>query len=396
MQPNSPPPDGTTSYAQTMLVIVTDDRSELFLAGSAIVRVGRGTENDVVITDPSVSRAHVVLRFEPQPTVEDLGSANGTRLAGVPIPPHRPVPWPAGTWVELGGTTRVILVGAEGTVESAPPSSARREAIVPTPTEVLARDSAMLVTLELLDAAARSPLPVLILGEAGVGKEALAQRVHRRSTRASGPFVRIDCAALPESILESELLGVERDADSGALHARRGIFEAAEGGTVFLDEIGDATLAIQAKLLRVLDAREVVRLGSTRLRRVDVRIVAAMSRSPRALVANEALRSDLLRRLDGIRIDVPPLRARPADIVPLAECFAAHAAAREGAPRPLLGGHVKRALCAHDWPGNERELRNAVERAVYLSQGALLETRHFRLGDPTVECPTPLPPKPIE
>jgi DNA-binding NtrC family response regulator len=225
---------------------------------------------------------------------------------------------------------------------------------------------------------AQSTLSVLLLGETGSGKEVLAQSIHRASPRADGPFIALNCAALTESLLESELFGHEKGAFTGALQARPGLFEAAAGGTLFLDEIGDMPLSTQVKLLRVLEDRHVVRVGGRTPIAVDARFIAATHRDLEDEAERGAFRQDLYFRLAGITLDVPPLRARTGEIAELAQLFARRAGADLGrSPTPTLAPETLALLLRHRWPGNVRELRNVIERAVVLATGPSLLPEHL-------------------
>jgi DNA-binding NtrC family response regulator len=231
-------------------------------------------------------------------------------------------------------------------------------------------DSAALrEVVRLLRRAAPTDATVLVTGESGTGKELAARALHAESRRAAGPFVALNCAALPGELVERELFGTLRGAFTGADRDAPGLFEAADGGTLFLDEVGDLALPAQAKLLRVLQEREVTRLGSTRPVPVDVRLVAATHRSLEERVTEGSFREDLLYRLRVVTLHLPPLRERRADILPLALHFVAEFAARYGRPVSALGEGARRLLLSYDWPGNVRELRNAVERAVVMVEG---------------------------
>jgi transcriptional regulator with GAF, ATPase, and Fis domain len=223
---------------------------------------------------------------------------------------------------------------------------------------------------------ARSGATVLILGETGVGKEVLATTLHELSGRA-GPIIRINCAAFSESLLESELFGHEKGAFTGALTQRMGLFEAAARGTIFLDEIGELSPAIQAKLLRVLEHREVLRVGARRPSPIDVRFLAATNRDLVAEVDAGRFRRDLFFRLDGVELAIPPLRARVSMVGPLALRFLSDAAARAAKPSCRLSDSAIVALEAHSWPGNVRELKAVIERAVLLSTGDEITARHL-------------------
>jgi DNA-binding NtrC family response regulator len=248
--------------------------------------------------------------------------------------------------------------------------------------ELVGASPAWCAAVELAQRVAPTRSNVLVTGETGTGKELLASLVHRASPRASGPFVKVNCAALPETLLESELFGHERGAFTGADRERVGRFEQANGGTLFLDEVGDTAPATQAKLLRVLQDQEFHRLGGTRILRTDARIVAATNRDLAALVRAGAFREDLLFRLDVIRIHVPPLRERREDIPALAQHFLARFARESGRAPAVLGEAALAYLAQRRWPGNVRELEHAIERAVLLATGAQLEPADLALpGD---------------
>jgi DNA-binding NtrC family response regulator len=215
--------------------------------------------------------------------------------------------------------------------------------------------------------AAARDVTVLLGGETGTGKELLARAIHLESARGAEPFVEINCAAIPANLLESELFGHEKGAFTGAVASRPGLLELADGGTVFLDEVGHLPLELQPKLLRALETREVRRVGGTGVRRVDVRVIAATHVDLAEAVGAGAFREDLYYRLNVVHLVLPPLRERGADVVLLAEAFLARLAAHYSLPTPVLDAAARSALAAHPWPGNVRELRNAIERALVLS-----------------------------
>jgi transcriptional regulator with GAF, ATPase, and Fis domain len=221
-----------------------------------------------------------------------------------------------------------------------------------------------------------------LTGETGVGKEILAETIHTNSTRAKSPFLRLNCAALSESLLESELFGHERGAFTGALRSRHGLLEATDGGTVFLDEIGELPLGIQAKLLRVLEERKVMRVGSSEPRPIDVRFVAATNRDLRQDVILGKFRKDLLFRINAVTIQVPPLRERIADIAPLAHHFLKQFCNKNGLPLPTIGASALVRLQEHGWPGNVRELKNVIELAAFVNRSASLSAEDFLLDSP--------------
>jgi two-component system, NtrC family, response regulator AtoC len=213
----------------------------------------------------------------------------------------------------------------------------------------------------------------LINGETGVGKEVLADFIHRTSPRAKGPFVRVNCAALSDSLIESELFGHERGAFTGAQRDRIGLLESADGGTVMLDEIGEVSLAVQAKLLRVIEQHQLLRVGSSTPRPIDVRFIAATNRDLEDDVDTGRFRNDLFFRLAGAVLLIPPLRQRPQEIDALARSFAAESSRKQGRKPPQFAEETLRIMRAHPWLGNARELRNVVERAVLLTDGDIVQ-----------------------
>lgn len=221
----------------------------------------------------------------------------------------------------------------------------------------------------IIERVAPSSVDVLVTGETGTGKELVARAIHNQSRRAAGPFVPVDCGAIPDALLESELFGHERGAFTGADAKRIGLVEFADGGTLFLDEVGELPLPLQAKLLRVLQERRVRRVGARQENPVDVRVVAATSRPIDAMVADGTFRRDLFYRINVVRIDLPPLRARGDDIGLLAEYFANRAAQEMGRPVGALSTDVYQILKSYQWPGNVRELQNVVRRAIALARG---------------------------
>lgn len=242
---------------------------------------------------------------------------------------------------------------------------------------LLGVSEAMREVQKRLGRAAGTQSTVLITGETGTGKEVAARVLHRASARANGPFVAVNCAAIPEDLLESELFGHGKGAFTGAVEQRQGRFEQANGGTLFLDEVGDMPLPMQAKLLRVLQERQVTPLGTNRQIAVDVRVVAATHRDLPSMVAAGSFRQDLLYRLDVIPLHMPALRDRVADILPLAEHFLAAMAASPETSHKRLSADAQRMLVTFSWPGNVRELANAMERASALAPGAVLTREDF-------------------
>jgi two-component system response regulator AtoC len=270
--------------------------------------------------------------------------------------------------------------------------STTRDSVASIPqVSAAARDGAIRRLEPLLRRVATGALPALILGETGVGKEVVARFIHEWSPRADKPYVCVNCAAIAETLLESELFGHERGAFTGATHAKPGLLESANGGTVLLDEIGEMPFVLQAKLLRVIEQREVVRVGALQPRKINVRFLAATHRNLEAEIVRGRFRQDLYFRLAGIEILVPPLRDRVDEIAPLAISFAKDAAARLGVRRaPQISDEAVETLEGYGWPGNVRELRNVIERAVLLSStGGRITTAHLPLEKMGTVLPSP-------
>jgi DNA-binding NtrC family response regulator len=247
----------------------------------------------------------------------------------------------------------------------------------------------MQAVITLADQVAPSEASLLITGESGVGKEVLARYLHAKSRRARRPFISVNCAAIPENLLESELFGHERGAFTGAVARRIGKFEEASGGTLLLDEISEMDGRLQAKLLRALQEREIDRVGGGKPVKVDIRVIATSNRDLAQAVRDGTFREDLLYRLNVINLRLPPLRERPGDILALAEHFTRKYAAANGAPERPLSAAARQRLLSHRWPGNVRELENAIHRAVLLATGAEIEEFAIRLPDGA-----PMPPGP--
>jgi two-component system response regulator FlrC len=244
---------------------------------------------------------------------------------------------------------------------------------------IIAKSAETLSVLSRCQRVAATNATVLLTGESGVGKDVFARQIHLQSPRANKPYVAINCAAIPETLLESTLFGYERGAFTGANKTQEGKFEAANGGTLFLDEIGDLPIELQAKLLRVIQDRMVERLGSNKSLEVDVRIVAATNRDLASQVASGKFREDLYYRLAVFPIAIPPLRERMDDVVPLAELFLERYGQTMGRVGLTLSEAAKSAMSSHAWPGNVRELENAVQRALLMADGTTVEPEHLEL-----------------
>ena len=255
---------------------------------------------------------------------------------------------------------------------AATPACPRAGTIPPVPRQIIGEHGALKELIRQTRVVAPTNANVLILGETGTGKELIAQAIHAFGKRRGGPFVRVNCAAIPVNLLESELFGHEKGAFTGAVARRIGRFEMARGGTLFLDEVGDIPLELQPKLLRVIQEREFERVGSSETRKSEVRIVAATCQDLREMVNARQFRADLYYRLNVFPLRVPPLRERAADIPELVRHFAAKYAAEFQIPVDSIPAETMRALVAYGWPGNIRELENVVERSVLLSPGGVL------------------------
>ncbi len=316
---------------------------------SAGVVVGKDPTCDAPVDDAFVSTHH--LRIEPQGSawaLVDLGSTNGTFISGARVARAE---LPLGVPVQLGDA-EIVLEPREA--EEAP----RAEAFE----GMISRDPSMRQVFELVERVGASDAAATILGETGTGKELVARALHARSGRRDGPFIPVNCSAIAASLIESELFGHEKGAFSGAERMRKGAFEEADRGTIFLDEIGELSLDLQPKLLRVLELGEVKRVGASRPITVNVRIVAATHRDLRAQVRAGRFREDLFYRLCVVPITVPPLRQRKGDVLALAETFLARASPRGLAVR--WSPEATARLEGYDWPGNVRQLRNVVQRAL--------------------------------
>jgi two-component system, NtrC family, response regulator AtoC len=476
--------------AYSLLVLSDGEASVYPLPQNGRVLIGRSKQAEIRIDHASVSREHAALHLGETLLLEDLGSANGTRLRGGKLPPGLAVQTSPDDVIDLGQVMLVIKhrkleqrlrpacstelfelrveeeceraanlgarfavasVAVEGELPAqaseallaaelrqrdliatrtpghyelllldAGPDEAqervgravvalrerqqrvetrvfcaprdgvsvssllgrRPESLPPSSHDLLAGfivvDDAMRRVRRLLERIGRSELSVILLGETGVGKEMCAELLHVCSPRAAHTFLRLNCAALTETLLESELFGHERGAFTGATTDKVGLLESANGGSLFLDEVGDMPLSTQVKLLRVLESKEILRLGSRAPRRIDVRVISATNRDLEEHITQGLFREDLYYRLNGISIMVPPLRERPSDIEPLVRHFVAR---RTGGAKPHAAPKLSEAsltwLRTQAWPGNVRELRNVVERALVLCEGSTIEPVHL-------------------
>jgi two-component system response regulator AtoC len=376
------------------------DRSDVSFAVMRIRVIGGGTTEALASILTSCLRpSDIVAEYAPQELevlLVETSSAD-SEVIGRRIEDHfngggLPVQIGTAVWKRDGRTPEALIAHAGAIGDAQGPEDVFA-------TEPL-RLGAMRRLQPLIERVAAGVINVLIVGETGVGKEVVARAIHEQSPRAKARLVAINCAALSEALLESELFGHERGAFTGALQAKVGLLEAAEGGTVFLDEAGEMPPAFQAKLLRVLDQREVFRVGSIAPRPIDVRFIAATNRDLVGEIARGRFRQDLFFRLNGITLAIPPLRERVEEIVPLARLFAAKAARQAGRTQePRISEDALARLRAYEWPGNVRELRNVMDRAVLLSIGDEIRAEHLP-GEKMVPLlparPSRIPPRSAE
>jgi transcriptional regulator with PAS, ATPase and Fis domain len=391
---------GSEGAARVLVLVHRGKERVIALPASGRVSIGRGPDNDVVIPEALVSRRHAVLHVTgDQLSIEDLASENGTRLLGrddttgaghcrtathtrragvTALEAGRAAPFRVGATLQIG---TCLLSVTRAAVAAAAPAAA----------DLAIADPHMRDLHAQLERAAPTDINVLLLGETGAGKEVFASRLHQLSSRAAGPFIKINCGAIVESLLESELFGHEKGAFTGAAAPKPGLFEAAARGTVFLDELGELPLGLQVKLLRVLEERAVTRIGALRARPIDVRFVAATNVDLEAAVTAGRFRRDLYYRINSVCLTIPPLRERRGEIEPLARLFIAQLAVAHGRrPAPILTEAALRRMREAPWPGNIRELRNAIERAVVLATGQVIDEDDL----PLASCAPPPPAAP--
>jgi two-component system, NtrC family, response regulator GlrR len=355
----------------------TRDGAVHVVASERIV-IGADPSADVTIDDAALSKFHCEVRIADGVTiVRDLGSRNGTSVDGVPV---IEAPLRDGAQLAIGRTRLRFDVGS-------------RDVEIPlSPRERFGRLRGASIPMRAiyarLEAAAASDATVLLQGESGTGKDLAAESIHLEGARRDGPFVVVDCGAIPANLLEAELFGYEAGAFTGATAARAGSFEAAAGGTLFLDEIGELALDLQPKLLRAIDRREVQRIGSTQRRIVDVRVIAATNRDLQTEVNARRFRSDLYYRLAVLVVRMPPLRERTADIpVLVAAILETLGDTSSPTARSLRSGELLPELLRHRWPGNVRELRNYVEACVARQEHALAAASS---DEPAIDIGQPL------
>jgi transcriptional regulator with GAF, ATPase, and Fis domain len=354
------PSPGRTGSELSLLVLSGNASGQTFTVATK-VRIGKAPDNDLVLPDDTVSRHHCELERRADCIwVKDLGSTNGTRIAGSKITEALA---PAGSILKFG-EVEVVVRAAPQKADVQPSDSTSFGGAI-------GESLAMRTVFGMLERIAPTDGTVLLEGETGTGKDVLARAIHAASPRAKQPFIVIDCGAVSYTLIESELFGHERGAFTGAVASRRGAFESAEGGTLFLDEVGELPIDVQPKLLRVLESREFRRVGGNKTFHTDVRVVAATKRDLKREVERGKFREDLYFRLAVVPIVVPSLRTRREDIRGLVQLFLKQSSDNDPTLGPLtMAEDAISALAAHDWPGNVRELRNVLERAVYLARAA--------------------------
>jgi DNA-binding NtrC family response regulator len=351
-----------------MTVVEGPDRGKAVDGSEDEVSVGTNDGNDLVLTDPTVSRHHAAIAPTPRGhLLRDLGSTNGTSINGVVI---ERAYLAMNAAIKVGDTTiRFEILENE---DGRPLSSATKWG------RALGASPAMRRLFAILPKIAESDASILLDGETGTGKSLIAAAIHEHSRRAAGPFIVVDCGAIPPNLIESELFGHEKGSFTGATAMRIGAFEAARGGTVFLDELGELPLDLQPKLLRTLEDKVVKRIGRNEAIPLDIRLIAATNRDLRSEINRGRFRSDLYYRLNTFRVRVPPLRERREDIPLLVAHY--YQEFRGGQPPAELLAELTR----HDWPGNVRELRAAVERSVLLDDPTVWRG----ISDETVPAPS--------
>ena len=353
-------PSRAVHLSQCKLVVLTgSQRGREFVISGDVIRIGKVDENDLVLPEETVSRVHCeILRDAKGHLLRDLHSTNGTFLDGAEI---REAYIRAGSVITVG-TIQLKFQPFEERIEILPSDKERLG-------ELVGRSLKMREIFGLVERIAPTEATVLIEGETGTGKDLVARTLHSLSKRKAQPFIVVDCGSVSGTLIESELFGHEKGAFTGAAAMRQGAFELAHGGTIFLDELGELSLDLQPKLLRVLEQREIRRVGGNRTIKVDIRVVAATKQDLQREVQKGKFREDLYFRLSVVPIHMPSLRERKEDVPLIVQTLVERLAPAGELPR-VLDEATMNSLLAHDWPGNVRELRNVLERGVYLSPPA--------------------------
>ena len=359
--------EGFPIRKMTLTILSGHDAGKQMISERPIIRLGADPLCDMILSDPTVSRNHAEIRQRGQHYhLVDLNSTNGTFLNDIRVDSISLTP---GATFRLGRTE----VRFDVTTEKVAIRTTQRTQY----DNIIGQSQALREIFSILDRVAPSELSVVIEGETGSGKELIARALHDHSERKDGPFVVFDCSAFPASLLESELFGHEKGAFTGAVGRHIGVFERADGGTLFFDELGELDMEFQAKFLRVLETGQLRRVGGEKTIEVDVRMVSATNRNLKEMVESKDFRSDLFFRLAQVRFLLPPLRERKEDIPLLIEHFLEQQAERTGR-KPMFEPASLHWLQQYEWPGNIRELRNAIEKAVALSVDGIITADYFQ------------------
>jgi len=363
---------GPFIFRKVRLTIVKGpDKGKETMLQKPLVLIGSLVENDLVLTDPTVSRRHAAVEEKADGyVIQDLDSTNGTLLDGVRVREAYLTP---GSVIGLG-QTEISFSPVEERIEI-PRSDRHRFG------ELIGSSSSMQEVYGILERVAPTDVTVLLDGETGTGKELAARAIHSNSRRSTGPFVVVDCGAVAPNLIESELFGHEKGAFTDAVKSRQGAFELADGGTIFLDEIGELSLDLQPKLLRALDRREIKRVGADRPVTVNVRVISATNKDLEREVKEGRFREDLYYRLSVVRIYMPPLRKREEDIETIALYLLKGISSEIGKKITGLSPEASSALTAYSWPGNVRELKNVLGRAAALCDGKRIEAKDLFLSE---------------
>jgi two-component system, NtrC family, response regulator HydG len=367
--------DDSASTVEVIRRNLETEGHRVFTASSVAeaVRLLDQSEVDLVITDlkmPKVSGLDLVRHVRENYKNTEVMMITGYASIGGAVDA---VKTGAAEYLAKPFTDEELLTGVEKVLEKLRARRPLRQDAIPAPRGILGSSPAMQKVFAAIQKASPTTATVLLTGESGTGKELVARAIHYASARSSAAFVPVNCAAIPETLLESELFGHVKGTFTGASDTRGGFFQAADGGTVFLDEISATTNAAQVKLLRVLQEREVSMVGSTRTQKIDIRVVAATNKDLHELVAKGLFRDDLYFRLNVIAINLPPLRDRGDDVLLLIRHFAAQYAREIGRAEPEFSAEALDVLHRYHWPGNVRELQNVIQRLVVMSEGAVIE-----------------------
>jgi len=356
-------PDVVSLRKCQLVVVDGPNRGKKLTLNKNITKVGKRESNDLILADKTVSRNHIEIEYASDSfLLRDLGSTNGTFLNGSKA---KEVYLTPGDLIKIGNTT-IEFVAYDEKVKIEPSDKEEFEAMV-------GKSRRMRQIFSILEKISPTNATVIIEGETGTGKDLVAQAIHAQSARKENPFIVFDCSAVAPNLIESELFGHEKGAFTGAVKARRGAFEAANGGTIFLDEIGELTSDLQPKLLRALEQREIKRVGGNVPVKIDVRVVCATNKNLRREVDDGKFREDLYYRLSVVKVLLPPLRERPEDIPLIVERLLSTGPFNRKLDKSLMVTRVEddalKVLGRYEWPGNVRELSNVIQRAVSFAEG---------------------------